>query len=86
MQKFLKILALCAVTFMASVQAMAAIEKLKLTHLRQAAAVDANDPGASPDAKIKLLTVALRTVTAKLDADAGVTDTNYTAVIDALEQ
>lgn len=59
-------------------------EALKLSHLRQASATDSNDPGASADQKIKLLTIALRTLSAKLDADAGVTDTNYTAVIDAL--
>jgi hypothetical protein len=60
------------------------IEALKLSHLRQAAAVDANDPLASAERRIKLLTNALRLVTAKLDADATVTDTNYTALIDAL--
>lgn len=61
------------------------IEKLKLSHLRQASATDNNDPLASAEKRIKLLTDALRLVTAKLDADAGVTDINYTALIDALE-
>ena len=34
--------------------------------------------------KIALLVKAINTLTAKLDADAGVTDTNYTAVVNAL--
>lgn len=61
------------------------MEALKLKHLRQASATDSDDPLASAERRIKLLTNALRVVTAKLDADAGVTDTNYTALIDALE-
>lgn len=60
------------------------MDALTLGHIREAAAVDAGDQVASAEKMCKLLTVALRTLAAKLDADAGVTDTNYTAVIDAL--
>lgn len=60
------------------------MDTLTLAHLREAAAVDSGDQVAPAEKQIKLLTVALRTLAAKLDADAGVTDTNYTAVIDAL--
>ena len=35
-------------------------------------------------ALVGALVDALRAVTAKLDADAGVTDTNYTAVVDGI--
>jgi hypothetical protein len=59
-------------------------EKLKLSHVIEASAADSNDPVAPAAAQVKLVAIALRTVAAKLDADAGVTDTNYLAVIDAL--
>lgn len=59
-------------------------EKLKLSHVRRASPADSNDPGYSADAKLKLVVNALRTLATKLDADAGVTDTNYLAVLDAL--
>lgn len=61
------------------------MDTLKLDHIREAAAVDAGDQVAPAVKMCKLLTVALRTLATKLDADAGVTDVNYTAVIDALE-
>lgn len=60
------------------------MDALTLGHLREAAAVDAGDQVAPEAKQIKLLTIALRTLAAKLDADATVTDTNYLAVIDAL--
>jgi hypothetical protein len=61
------------------------MDTLKLDHLREAGAKDAGDQEAPADKKIKLLTTALRTLAAKLDADSGVSDINYVAVIDAIE-
>lgn len=59
-------------------------EAAKITHVAETAAVDANDPGLTADAKTKIVAKCLRALAAKLDADAGVTDTNYLATIDAL--
>lgn len=60
------------------------MESLKITHVAGVSAVDSDDPIAQAAASVTLVAKALRTLAAKLDADAGVTDTNYLAVIDAL--
>jgi uncharacterized protein YoaH (UPF0181 family) len=69
-------------------------EALKITHVAGVSAVDANDP-ISSGGDLKLVAQALRALAAKLDvltaklnADAGVTDVNYAvdfaSVLDAL--
>lgn len=59
-------------------------ESLKLSHLRNASAVDSDDPIEAQGSAILVLAKALfamaqkiDVLTAKLNADAGVTDTNY---------
>lgn len=58
-------------------------ESAKLAHILDAT-IDANDPQILPEQAVKILAKVVKALAAKLDLDAGVTDTNYEAVIDAV--
>jgi hypothetical protein len=60
------------------------MESLKFSHLYGAAATDSNDPVADKWTAIRVLAKAVTLIAAKLDADGGVTDTNYKALSDAV--
>lgn len=60
------------------------MQALNLGHVAESSATDSNDPVAAADQKAKLLAKALLALAAKLDADGGVTDTNYAATLNAL--
>lgn len=45
---------------------------------------DNDDATIPPSEAVRLLATALHALCAKLDLDAGVTDTNYAAVVDAI--
>jgi hypothetical protein len=60
------------------------LQTLSISHVAGAATTDSNDPVPAADNSAKIVAKALRTLAAKLDADAGVTDTNYLAIIDAV--
>jgi hypothetical protein len=49
------------------------------------ASLDNDDTVFPPDAAIRLLAKVVNAICAKLDADAGVTDTNYAAIADAVK-
>lgn len=57
-------------------------EALKFSHLYDVTP-DSNDPVADVKSAVTLLAKVLDATHAKLDADAGVTDTNYKALADA---
>jgi len=60
-------------------------ETVKVSILQKAlGAADSDDPGIPADVAVRLLAKALKTLCDKLDLDAGVTDADYQATVEAV--